>query len=303
MPRHLHSAFGLVIASDLHLTELPDAAGTPDVEITLAALDDAPAPSDNLVILAEPNHVRGWIPTAGAFRVTGGREILLDPIADADERALRLVLVGPLLGVVLSQRGHFVLHASTVAIDGSAVAFYGPSGRGKSTLTAALTKSGYPLIADDMTVICVRDGVHQVQPGFPRVKLWPDSANALVNDAEELPLIHPDRTKRSLSVASHFHSDPLPLVRCYLMEDGEAESVREMAPTEAILSLVTSTYQAHWMQDTGASGANLLQCGALVRSGIVRALRRRRSFEALPDVIRFIEEDVRSRATRTDARA
>jgi hypothetical protein len=303
MTRHLHSAFGLVIASDLPLTELPSADGSPDVEIRLARLDDAPPTSDRTVILAEPNQVRGWIPTAGAFRVTGGREITLDPIAGADERALRLVLVGPLLGVVLSQRGHFVLHASTVAIAGSAVAFYGPSGRGKSTLTAALTASGHPLIADDMTVIGVIDGVHMVQPGFPRVKLWPDSASTLVQDAEALPLIHPDRTKRSLNVATQFHSGPLPLVRCYLIEDGETESVREMLPTEAILSLVSSTYQAHWMQDTGASGANLLQCGALVRSGIVRALRRRRSFDALPEVIRFIEADVRSRASPPVARA
>ena len=302
MTRFIHSAFGLTIASELCLHELPEAAGDIDVEISFAKVDDAPPPSDSTVILAERNHVRGWIPTAGAFRVTDGRTILIDPIAGADERSLRLVLVGPLLGVILSQRGHFVLHASTVAIEGFAVAFYGPSGRGKSTLTAALTGDGHPLIADDMTVICVRDGVHMVQPGFPRVKLWPDSANVLVNDAEALPLIHPDRTKRSLSDI-RFHSDPLPLLRCYLIEDGDTESVREMAPSEATLSLVSSTYQANWMQDTGASGVNLLQCSALVKSGVVQALRRRRSFEALPEVILFIESEVRSRAMRTDARA
>jgi hypothetical protein len=303
MTRFLHSAFGLTIASDLQLTELPAGEGIADVEVTLEAFPDSPSPSDSTVIVAAPNDVRGWMPTAGAFRVAGGREIVVDPIPGADERSLRLVIVGPLLGVILAQRGSFVLHASTVAIDGNAVAFFGPSGRGKSTLSAALTSRGHPLIADDMTVIDTRGDLPAVQPGFPRVKLWPDSAEALSHDAEALPLIHPDRTKRSLSLADRFNPDPLPLVRCFLLEDGEEEAVLELSPTEAILALVKCTYQSNWLQDTGASGANLLQCGELVRSGVVRRLQRRRSFDALPDVIRFIEEDVRSRAVRTDARA
>jgi len=303
MARSLHSAFGLTIRSDIPLHELPPGEGDADVEVTLAPFDDAPPPSGTLTVIAAPNEVRGWIPTAGAFRVRGGREIVIDAMPGADDRSLRLVIVGPLLGVILTQRGHFVLHASTVAIDGSAVAFFGPSGRGKSTLTAALASHGHPLIADDMTVIGVRGDTHTVQPGFPRVKLWPDSAQALAHDAEALPLIHPERTKRSLSLADRFNPDPLPLVRCYLLEDGDAESVDEMPATEALLSLVRCTYQANWLHESGAAGTNLLQCGALVRSGVVRRLRRRRSFAALPDVIRFIEEDVRSRALRTDVRA
>src|SRR5436853_233172 len=82
-------------------------------------------------------------------------------------------------GLPLPQRGHFVLHASSVAIDGKAAAFAGPSGRGKSTLVAALASAGHPLIADDMSVIDTSGAAPVVQPGFPRVKLWPDSASAL----------------------------------------------------------------------------------------------------------------------------
>jgi hypothetical protein len=293
-PFSLHTAFDLTIASEIPLIELPAGEGAPDVEVTIGIVDPAPPPTDGWSVIAAPGDVRGWIPSGGAFRVRDGVEIVIAPAPDFDIRALRLGIVGPLLGVILTQRGRFVLHASTVAVDGKAVAFFGPSGRGKSTLTAALTRAGHPLIADDMTVIETTNDTPIVQPGFPRLKLWPDSAEALEHDVDALPLLHPERTKRSLQLSSAFHAQPLPLARCYLLEDGDAESVSELAPKEAVLTLIGYTYQAQWLHQTGASGANLLHCGALVRSGVVRRLQRRRMFDALPDVIRFIEDDVRS---------
>jgi hypothetical protein len=290
----LHRAFALTIASEVPLIELPSGSGQPDVEVTIGHIEGAPPPSDTWTVIAAPDDVRGWIPSAGAFHVSGGNRIVVDPTSDADERALRLAIVGPLLGVILTQRGKFVLHASTVAIDGRAAAFFGPSGRGKSTLTAALTSAGHPLIADDMTVIDMTADAPFVQPGFPRVKLWPDSATALEHDLDALPLVHPDVEKRSLQMTARFHAERLPLTRCYMLEDGPEESVSELAPTQSILALIGCTYQSFWLHETGASGPNLLHCGALARSGVVRKLQRRRTYEALPDVIRFIEADIRN---------
>jgi ABC-type glutathione transport system ATPase component len=74
----------------------------------------------------------------GAFLVRGGREIMIDAVPGVDARTLRLSLLGPALALVLHQRGRFVLHASTVAVAGSAIAFLGEKGWGKSTIAAAL---------------------------------------------------------------------------------------------------------------------------------------------------------------------
>jgi hypothetical protein len=155
-------------------------------------------------------------------------------------------------------------------------------------------RSGKPLLADDMTLVDTSGSFPLVRPGFPRIKLWPDSATALSHDIAKLPLLHPERTKRSVQVAAGFHADAVPLTRCYLIEDADTESIVELSPTESILSLVKYTYQANWLYETGESGSNLIQCGALTRSGVVRRLHRRRSFDALPEVIRCIEADVRS---------
>ena len=292
-PRFLYSAFALTIASDVLLPELPAGDGEPDVEIRIESLPDAWPGEDSWSVVAAPGEAHGWAPGAGAFRVSGGREILLDPIPGADDRAVRMAIVGPLFGVILAQRGRFVLHASAVSMNGRAVAFTGPSGRGKSTLVAALARAGYPLIADDLTVIDCSGPAPVVKPGFPRVKLWPDSAAALEHDVDALPLIHPERTKRSLSMPPIQAAD-VPLSRCYLIEDAEHESVQELSGSECVLALVGLTYQASWMHETGVSGTNLPHCGALARSGVVRRLRRRRSFAALPDVIRFIETEAQA---------
>jgi energy-coupling factor transporter ATP-binding protein EcfA2 len=291
--RTLHEAFALTIASEIPLLELPASTGTPDVEVFLGRVDAERPSEGNWSIVAAPDDVRGWIPDGGGFRVRGGREIVIDPAPDADDRALRLGIVGPLLGVILTQRGKFVLHASSVVIDGRAVAFTGPSGRGKSTLATALARAGHPLVADDITVIDTTGDEPVVLPGFPRVKLWPDSAGVFAENADALPLLHPARTKRSLQL-DDFHGQPVRLARCYLLEDGGREAVTEIAPREAVLALIGCTYQAQWLHQTGASGGNLLHCGALARSGVVRRLQRRRDFEALADVVRFVEDDVRA---------
>lgn len=298
-PRFLYSAFALTIASEIPLPELPAGDGIADVVIRIDALSEPRPASDAWSIAAAPGEAHGWAPGAGGFRVRGGTEIVLDPTPNADDRAVRMAIVGPLLGVILAQRGHFVLHASAVSIDSRAVAFTGPSGRGKSTLVAALARAGYPLITDDMTVIDFSGETPIIKPGFPRVKLWPDSAEALEHDIDALPLIHPDRTKRSLSMPAATQLTDVPLARCYVIEDANEESTTELAGSESVLLLVGLTYQASWMHESGVSGPNLLQCGALARSGVVRRLRRRRSFDALPDVIRFIEADVRNAASHS----
>src|SRR5687767_2172337 len=112
----VYSAFALKIVSEVPLPELPCDVGEPDVAIRLGAVTEPVQRGDVLEVVVDAEATHGWIPTVGAFKVTSGRHITLDPLPHVDARALRLAIVGPLLGVVLAQRGSFVLHASTIAI-------------------------------------------------------------------------------------------------------------------------------------------------------------------------------------------
>ena len=59
-----------------------------------------------------------------------------------------------------------VLHAAAVERDGHAVVVLGESGAGKSTFAYAAAHAGWGIIADDLCVVEVGDGVHVT--GFPK---------------------------------------------------------------------------------------------------------------------------------------
>ncbi|WFR62136.1 hypothetical protein P9222_28415 [Paenibacillus amylolyticus] len=82
-----------------------------------------------------------------------GKRIVVSPIPGADEKKVRLFILGTCMAVIMMQRGILPLHGSAVVIDGWAYAFVGYSGAGKSTLSAALASRGYPLLTDDVVAL------------------------------------------------------------------------------------------------------------------------------------------------------
>ena len=86
-----------------------------------------------------------------------GQSVSLAAPGAVAPRDLPLVLqaVAPKL---LSLRGHFVLHASAVAIGQGLVAFSGKSGSGKTTTARALARAGATLVCEDKLVVKQDDG-------------------------------------------------------------------------------------------------------------------------------------------------
>ena len=83
------------------------------------------------------------------FLMHAGREIIFEA-EDAAQHEAAIFLLGSAFGILLHQRGHFVLHASAIVVRGQAVLLCGPSGCGKSTLAAALVDRGYSFVNDDV---------------------------------------------------------------------------------------------------------------------------------------------------------
>ena len=84
--------------------------------------------------------------------VVGGdcETIACHPKAGVCADAIEQLLVDQILPRALQLRGHPCFHASAVELTpGRVVAMLGHSGNGKSTLCAALTRSGAPLVCDD----------------------------------------------------------------------------------------------------------------------------------------------------------
>jgi hypothetical protein len=72
------------------------------------------------------------------------------------------------------------LHGTTIVSGDKAVGLLGSCGYGKSTLGAALLARGLPLLTDDLIALHRTDTGWMVQPGMPRIKLFPSVARRLL---------------------------------------------------------------------------------------------------------------------------
>src|SRR5262245_50863002 len=80
---------------------------------------------------------------------------------------------------LLSLRGHLVLHASAVDLDGSIVAFAGRSGAGKTTTARALAAAGARLLCEDKLLLRqTADAIDAIIDGERRIAAWVESAAA-----------------------------------------------------------------------------------------------------------------------------
>lgn len=291
MPRHF--AYGLRISSELPLPELPPAPiGPAEVVIRRGAIHGRrpEGAAGNEWAWVMPGQAFLRFDGVVSFLIRGGSEIVFDPIPDADEAQQRLFLLGPALGMLLHQRGSLVLHASAVSLGAGAVAFLADKGVGKSTMAAALCAAGHGLIVDDILAIDIgSDGKPMAIPGFPQLKLWPESAARFVADAEALPRLAPDLEKRSRLAPAGFPNRPLPIRCIYILSDGDAEYIESLGPQQAFAELIRHSYLAQAIAASGMSQAHFRQIVALAETTPIAWLVRRRSLDVLGDVIKQVE--------------
>ena len=198
------------------------------------------------------------------------------------------------------------MHASAVESEGSAVAFTGGSGWGKSTLAAVLHARGYGLVADDLTAIAVNAECPTVFPGFPQLKLWPEALVSLGEAPETLRRLHPLFEKRARLATQRFPHRVLPLRRVYVLAEGSTPAIEPLRPREAMLELMRHWYGSRFgdrlLQADGAALSHFLQCTALANGVTVHRLRRPRSLRAVPDLASLVENDLANDLERDSVR-
>jgi hypothetical protein len=283
-----YSAYGLGIHSFLPLPELVADERAADVVFRFGKVNGA-----NLEILDEtrsfkatPDEAYYYLKGVGSVLARGGREVVVDPMPDTDERVVRLCLLGPAMALILHQRQRVVLHASAIAVGDRAIVFLGGQGWGKSTLAAALHLRGHKMLADDVTAIQMDSDCPKVLPAYPQFKLWPDAVTALGDSPENLPLLHPDFAKRAFRVTSGFPRRPLPLKHICVLATGEHLEIESLGPPEALLELIRHSYAArfgnHLLQATGIA-VHFKQCARLVQNARLYRFRRPASLSVIDD--------------------
>lgn len=161
-------------------------------------------------------------------------------------------LLGPVMGLVLRLRGVTCLHASAIAVGDRAIALVGHSGAGKSTTAAAFAELGYPILSDDIVALVDQDNQILVQPAYPRLRLWPSSAEILYKNPDALPRLVPtnptwDKAYLDLNQEKYkFQETPLPLAGIYILGDRTGSSpmpaLTQLPKSKALMDLIANTY-------------------------------------------------------------
>lgn len=287
-------AYNLCIASELSLPELIETEGEPDVIVRIGKIDEV-----NTIQHDGGNNFVGEIPEVGTCLIQGGREILISPVPGVDEALLRTVLLGPMLCVLLRQRGLLVLHASCISINHKCVAFMGGSGWGKSTLAAAFHNQGYDVLTDDVMALKITAEQVLVLPAYAQFKVFPEALISLGQKTKNLSPIYQNASKLSYKVAHGFQQTPLPLQRIYVLDKGKEHLIRKMPQQEAFLELLRHTRAINLLTQREFTTHHLHLCSELLKSVSFCRFTRKPSLQELPDLVKLVEDDIALVKTQT----
>lgn len=246
---YFYKAFGLNINSEISLPELSKGVSGQRVDLTIK-LGNVKLPKLNIT----PIYRRGirakygkgdegglflhWQDVAD-FEAKQGDTLIVAP-QTTDPNLLSLFTVSEALGLILFQRGYFLLHASAVKVGNEAWCFMGNPGAGKSTTAAAFIKGGCSLLSDDLTAISFdSDGAPYIIPAYPQLKIWDNTVNGLDYDRAHLQPVSEGVNKFSFQPSQEFEHNPVKLNAIYFIHKAKNQAVlKSLSPLEIPIQLL-----------------------------------------------------------------
>lgn len=296
-----YKAYGLSIESSLSLPVLIASSAGTDVVIHSTHISKKPLPPLTLQATwnASPREVSVTYPHVGTFLVRDGCEIQVELEPSASEDDAHPLIVGPLLGILLHQRGLITLHGSCVGIDGSAISFMAPSTGGKSTIASVFCARGYDLLADDITALDAISADAWVRSAYPQLKLWPDAVEYLGQQPASLPRVHPSEDKRLYDTSNQFARTNCALKQIYVLAEGDDCRLDRLTPREAMMELLGNSYCAD-LPGYVSAPAYFQKCAALAKIMPVYRLTRPLDLHRLNEVATMVERNLTAEVTAKD---
>jgi hypothetical protein len=137
----------------------------------------------------------------------------------------------------------------------------------------------------------------EVQPAYPRVRLWPASVKSLFGSEEALPRIVPNWDKRYLDLNGpgyRFQHEPLPLAAVYFLDERSPDpampGVEPLGSTAGLIALVANTY-ATYLIDKPKRASEFEVLGRLAQSAPVRRITPSASFSRIEGLCEMIVDD------------
>lgn len=181
------------------------------------------------------------------------RRVTWHPFPGSETDRLPILTAGTVLAAICQLNGRLVLHASAVAVGGSAVAFVGDSGAGKSTLAAMACLGGAELVTDDVLRVEPHGGGFQCYRGARALRLRSGS-QVLPREPHADSTISPDG--RHLYEPGACAAEVLPLSSILLPTLGQKDArltIESLTEPQATLALLASPRVRGWSHATAAT--------------------------------------------------
>jgi hypothetical protein len=284
---------GLTVDCELSLPTLRVATtGPADVEVVEGSVPErlvAPIEQARLWQRDRDCVLLNW-PKIGRFLISRGCRIDFARSTEApggDDDLARLIplLLGTVFGALLYQRGRLVLHGAAVVFNGRAQVICAASGTGKSTLAAALSRSGCRLISDDLCVIETDHsaGPH-VHPDGRHMKLWRDAIDHLdLSESVRGAVVARDE-KFYVEPSARTSDAAVPIGNVHILCDSEPNTGMSLRPLDtpaAMRALTEHTYRRRLARSVAGPDRYFGAISSVLRHARVFELTRPRDLSLL----------------------
>jgi hypothetical protein len=193
------------------------------------------------VDFAEPAGYLLWARDYGRVLISpNGLELLCEP--DPVNEHWASIVSSQALPLAATLRGFEVVHASGVVLDDGAVLIAGPAGAGKSSLAAALLRTGGRLLSDDAVALELSDGALVAHAGSVALQLRPAEHERLSAE-ERAALGDPAGSlEGKRRYVTNQVPDAAPLAHVFLLERSAREPAVERLEAVDPFELLASTF-------------------------------------------------------------
>ncbi len=291
-----YKAYGLNIESEIKIPELnPGNDVTPDVKISIGSVPKSLSniKSKGVLFQAAPDELIFFRKNVANYYIKNGKEIVVEPYDGVDLNEVRLLLLSSSIGALLHQRGYLVLHGGSMLCNNVCIAFLGKSGTGKSTLVAALTKRGYPVVTDDICPVCFNNNNSRpfVQPESRFIKIWEDTIEKIGEHKSNLFSFKKNINKFHL-LSAH-NSQPAPLQHIYILTKSNTRKI-ELNPLlsyDKISTLINYTYRKGFLSGLNKKSGHFKLCAKVAENVLITEVVRPRYPFSLNELVDTLEKD------------
>lgn len=173
----------------------------------------------------------------GLFEVSNGKEIKITPFTNVQNDDIENALLNFPIALCLSQRGKFVMHASSVKLNDNTLLFSGPSHSGKSTLASYLYSRGGELISEDISVISLAESA-EIHTFCPFVKLSKEAA--FIAKLEEQTYLFGNE-RGGYPVKPHKKNQSR-IDKCFFIQPSNCNRIKELSNEHALRKVFKYSY-------------------------------------------------------------